>query len=248
MARKRLDVVIVERGLVETRSQAQALIMAGEVEVDGRRSDKPGHAIKDDQEVSLKHTGPRWVSRGAHKLLKGLSHFEIDVTGAVAIDVGASTGGFTEVLLHHGAAKVFAVDVGHGQLAWGLRQDSRVVVLEKTNARYLSGAEITEPADIVVCDASFISLEKVLPSALALTGSTAWCCALIKPQFQAGRTEVSRGGVVRDARIHERVCSEVASWLDGLAGWQVEGVTKSPIQGPSGNIEFLIAARKTFSP
>lgn len=245
MAKQRLDALLVERGLAETRSKAQALIMAGEVRVDGVRCDKPGTAIKSEQEIDLKYDGPRWVSRGAHKLLHGLAHFGIDTTGMTAIDVGASTGGFTEVLLKAGAERVFAVDVGHGQLAWSLRQDPRVVVLEKTNARYLTTAEITQPVDIVVCDASFISLEKVLPAALSLTAPEAWCCALIKPQFQAGRGEVGKGGVVRDQAIHERVCAAMEAWFDSQPGWRVAGITSSPIRGPSGNIEFLIGARKS---
>ena len=238
---------MVDRGLVESRAKAQALIMAGEVEVGGRKADKPGMPVADDKEIKLKHTGPRWVSRGAVKLLHGIEHFKLDPKGVIAIDVGASTGGFTEVLLKMGAARVFAVDVGHGQLAWSLRQDERVVVLEKTNARYLNGEQITELADLIVCDASFISLKKVLPAALALSRRGAYCCALIKPQFEAGKSDVGKGGVVRDVAVHERVCADIRGWFDGLADWQTIGITPSPILGPSGNREFLIGAQKINS-
>jgi 23S rRNA (cytidine1920-2'-O)/16S rRNA (cytidine1409-2'-O)-methyltransferase len=183
------------------------------------------------------------VSRGGLKLAHGLAHFGWDVAGAVAIDVGSSTGGFTDVLLAGGAAKVFAVDSGTNQLAWRLRQDARVVVLEKTSARILTEAHIPEPVDLIVCDASFIGLAKVLARPLDFAKPQARAMALIKPQFEAGREEVGKGGVVRDPAVHDRVCREVADWFTG-AGWAVEGIVESPITGPEGNREFLIAAHR----
>lgn len=245
MVKQRLDQALVELGLASTRSQAQGLIMAGQCLVDGRRADKSGFLVKADQEVALKNAGPKYVSRGALKLLHGLEHFELSPLGLNVVDIGASTGGFTEVLLEKGALNVWAVDVGHGQLAWKLRQDERVSVLEKTNARYLSKEQIGNRVDAVVCDASFISLKKVLPAALSMTGDCAWCCALIKPQFEAGRSQVGKGGVVRDDEVRQSVCTEIAAWFSSLKCWQVLGVTQSPILGPSGNAEFLIAARKS---
>jgi 23S rRNA (cytidine1920-2'-O)/16S rRNA (cytidine1409-2'-O)-methyltransferase len=186
-----------------------------------------------------------WVSRGGLKLVHGLDHFGLDPAGRIAIDVGASTGGFTDVLLARGAAKVYAVDVGHGQLAWKLRTDPRVVVLERTNARNLDRDRLPDLADIVVCDASFIGLETVLPAALALTAPEAWAVALIKPQFEVGPDRVGKGGVVRDTAHHREVCDRIAAWLARQTGWNVLGVTESPILGPEGNREFLIAARRS---
>jgi 23S rRNA (cytidine1920-2'-O)/16S rRNA (cytidine1409-2'-O)-methyltransferase len=184
-----------------------------------------------------------WVSRGGIKLAHALDHFGWDVAGAVAIDVGSSTGGFTDVLLTKGAARVYAVDSGTNQLAWKLRQDPRVIVHERTNARQLTAAEIPEPADLIVCDASFISLAKVLETPLSFAAAAARLVALIKPQFEAGRTEVGKGGVVRDPEVHARVCAEAVAWIEGK-GWTVEGVVPSPITGPEGNVEFLLAARR----
>jgi 23S rRNA (cytidine1920-2'-O)/16S rRNA (cytidine1409-2'-O)-methyltransferase len=184
-----------------------------------------------------------WVSRGGVKLDHGLNNFGFDVTGAVGLDVGSSTGGFTDVLLTRGAAKVYAVDVGTNQLAWKLRQDPRVIVLEQTNARYLSSEQVPEAVDIVTCDASFISLSKVLESAMKLARSGAKLIALVKPQFEAGREEVGKGGVVRDPAVRERVCAEAAEWV-ASQGWHVLGVTESPITGPEGNVEFLLGAQK----
>jgi 23S rRNA (cytidine1920-2'-O)/16S rRNA (cytidine1409-2'-O)-methyltransferase len=184
-----------------------------------------------------------WVSRGGVKLAHALAHFGWDVAGVVALDVGSSTGGFTDVLLSKGAAKVFAVDVGSNQLAWSLRQDPRVVVHERTNARYLTDAIVTEPIDIVVCDASFIGLAKVLDTAIDFARPGGRLIALVKPQFEAERAEIGKGGVVRDALVHERVCEAAAAWLRGR-GWRVVGVTQSPITGPQGNVEFLLAGEK----
>lgn len=247
MAKQRLDQLLVDRGLAPSRTKAQALIMAGDVFVAGQRADKPGTQIGEDADVSLKDTGPQWVSRGAFKLLHGIDHFALDCSDKIAIDVGASTGGFTEVLLKHGAARVYAVDVGHGQLDWKLRQDDRVVVLERLNARYLSTDHVPEPVELVVCDASFISLTKVLPPALDRVRPGGRLCALIKPQFEAGRDQVGRGGVVRDEAVHQEVCQRIAAWLDAQPGWSSEGITPSPILGPKGNREFLIAGLRSQS-
>ncbi|MBD3661493.1 MAG: TlyA family RNA methyltransferase [Arenibacter algicola] len=240
----RLDQVLVDRGLVESRSRAQALIMAGAVYSDTKRRDKAGQQVKPDIPLELKGQDHPLVSRGGLKLEKGLAHFGLSVDGAVCIDVGASTGGFTDVLLTNGAAKVYAVDVGQGQLAWKLRSDDRVVVMEKTNARYLTADDIADPIDIVVCDASFIGLEIVLPAALNLVKPGGHVIALIKPQFEVGKDNVGKGGVVRDPALHQQVCDRITDWLNGLDGWRVEGVTESPITGPEGNVEFLICGVK----
>jgi 23S rRNA (cytidine1920-2'-O)/16S rRNA (cytidine1409-2'-O)-methyltransferase len=188
-----------------------------------------------------------WVSRGGIKLAHALDHFAIDVSGANALDIGASTGGFTDVLLQRGAKHVHAVDVGHGQLAWKLRQDARVSVLERVNARHLTRREIPEPPDLIVCDASFISLTVVLPAAFALAAPSARLVALVKPQFEVGRGRVGKGGVVRDPALHREVCEGIATWLEAQAGWHVEGVTESPIRGPEGNVEFLLFAQRRRS-
>jgi 23S rRNA (cytidine1920-2'-O)/16S rRNA (cytidine1409-2'-O)-methyltransferase len=239
-ARCRIDMLLVERGLVESRAKAQALIMAGLVYTDTLRIDKAGHMLAADAPLTVKGQDHPWVSRGGLKLVEGLDRFGIDPAGLVCLDVGASTGGFTDVLLTRGAAKVYAVDVGHGQLAWKLRQDPRVVVLERTNARHLTAAEIPEPIDLVVCDASFISLMTVLPAPLALTRPGAHLIALIKPQFEVGKGRVGKGGVVRDPELHREVCETVSAWLTGLEGWSLLGIAESPILGPEGNREFLI--------
>jgi 23S rRNA (cytidine1920-2'-O)/16S rRNA (cytidine1409-2'-O)-methyltransferase len=243
LSRKRLDQLLVERGLVETRARAQAVILAGLVFSGEKRLDKPGTALAEDVAIELRGQPHPWVSRGGVKLDHALAHFALDPAGAVAVDVGASTGGFTDVLLSRGAAKVYAVDVGHGQLAWKLRTNPRVVVLERTNARRLTAAEIPEAPDFVVCDASFIGLETVLPAALALARPGAALVALIKPQFEVGPARVGKGGVVRDPALHDEVCARVAAWLPGQ-GWDVLGIEPSPILGPEGNREFLVAARK----
>jgi len=242
--KQRADQALVDRGLVETKSKAQALIMAGLVYSGEQKIAKPGQPTPEDKPLEVRGQDHPWVSRGGLKLAKGLSEFDIDPGGMTALDVGASTGGFTDVLLQNGAAKVYAVDVGRGQLHWKLRNDARVVVLEGTNARHLSRAEIPDAVDIVVCDASFIGLEKVLPAAMALAGPGALLIALIKPQFQVGKGEVGKGGVVRDPDLHARVCREAEDWLTGTMGWTVLGLTESPITGPQGNVEFLIAASK----
>jgi len=240
-AKQRLDVALVERGLVESRAKAQAVILAGLVFSGDKRLDKAGASVAPDQPLELRGAEHPWVSRGGIKLAHALDHFAIDPTGQVVLDIGASTGGFTDVLLSRGARRVYAVDVGHGQLAWKLRNDPRVAVLEKTNARYLTRAEVPEAVDLVVCDASFIGLETVLPAALALARPNARLIALIKPQFEVGRARVGKGGVVRDPALHREVCERIAAWLP-RQGWAVRGLLESPIRGPEGNVEFLITA------
>jgi len=239
----RADQLLVDRGLVESRAKAQALILAGLVFSGERKVDKAGQPLAADAPLEVRGKEHPWVSRGGIKLAHGLDHFGWDVTGAVALDVGSSTGGFTDVLLQKGAAKVFAVDVGTNQLAWKLRQDPRVAVHEQTNARYLTGEIVTEPVDLIVCDASFIGLAKVLDTALGFAKPGAGLIALIKPQFEAERAEIGKGGVVRDPAVHERVCAAVSGWLESRE-WRVEGIVPSPITGPEGNVEFLVAARK----
>ncbi|HEX8262877.1 MAG TPA: TlyA family RNA methyltransferase [Allosphingosinicella sp.] len=239
----RVDQLLVDRGLAESRAKAQALILAGLVFSGECKIEKAGQAIAGDAQLEVRGKEHPWVSRGGVKLAHALEHFGWDVAGAVALDVGSSTGGFTDVLLQKGAVKVFAVDVGTNQLDWKLRQDPRVVVHEKTNARYLTDAVVTEPVDIVVCDASFISLAKVLDKALGFARPGGRLLALVKPQFEAGRGEIGKGGVVRDAAVHARVCAAAAEWVRGR-GWEVEGIVPSPITGPEGNVEFLLAARR----
>jgi 23S rRNA (cytidine1920-2'-O)/16S rRNA (cytidine1409-2'-O)-methyltransferase len=229
--------------LAESRTRAQALIMAGAVFSGEKKLLKAGDMLADDAPLEVRGKDHPWVSRGGVKLDHGLAHFGFDVTGAVALDVGSSTGGFTDVLLSRGAAKVYAVDVGTNQLAWKLRQDPRVVVHEQTNARTLDGSIVPDPVDIIVCDASFISLAKVLQAALKLAKPGAKLVALIKPQFEAGREEVGKGGVVRDPAVHERVCAEAKTWVESQ-GWAVVEITESPITGPEGNVEFLLGAVK----
>lgn len=241
-AKKRVDVLLVERGLAESRSRAQALIMAGLVFVGTTRIDKPGQTVADDADLIVKGKDHPWVSRGGQKLDHAVRQFGIDLTGKTVLDIGASTGGFTDVALHYGAGRVYAVDVGHGQLAWSLRQSDRVVVLERTNARHLTAEQVPEPVDAIVCDASFIGLETILPAAMALAAPGAVLVALIKPQFEVGRGQVGKGGVVRDPALHQQVCDRIETWLNALPDWQVTGLTESPITGPEGNKEFLIVA------
>ena len=247
VSKVRADQLLVQRGLAESRTRAQALILAGNVFSGDRRVAKAGDLLPEDAELTVKGRDHPWVSRGGVKLDHGLTHFGFDVAGALALDVGSSTGGFTDVLLSRGAAKVYAVDVGTNQLAWKLRNDPRVIVHEKTNARNLDVTIIPEPVDIIVCDASFIALSKVLGAALDLARPGARLVALVKPQFEAGRGEVGKGGVVRDPEIHRRVCDDAAEWV-AFKGWDVLGVTPSPITGPEGNVEFLLGAVKHLSP
>jgi 23S rRNA (cytidine1920-2'-O)/16S rRNA (cytidine1409-2'-O)-methyltransferase len=242
VAKRRADQLLVDQGLAESRAKAQALILAGLVSAGGRRIDKPGTALADDTALALAGRDHPWVSRGGVKLAFAIDHFGIELRGAVALDIGASTGGFTDVLLARGAARVHAVDVGRAQLAWKLRQDERVIVREGVNARYLSRADIAEPIDLITCDASFIGLATVLPAPLALAAERAGLVALVKPQFEAGPGEVGKGGVVRDPEVHRAVCERVAAWLGAQPGWAVVGTVESPIQGPAGNREFLLYA------
>lgn len=235
--------LLVERGLAESRTQAQALIRSGKVFAGEQRIDKPGTPISVELPLDVRGKEHPWVSRGGMKLDHALSRFDIDVTDATGLDVGASTGGFTDVLLTRGAAKVYAVDVGYGQLNWKLRSDERVIVLERQNARNLTAAHIPEPVDIVVCDASFIGLEKVLAVPLTFAAPGAHLAALIKPQFEVGKGMVGKGGIVRDSDLHREVCARIEAWVAGLDGWQVIGIDQSPITGAEGNIEFLIVAR-----
>ena len=241
MAKQRVDQMLVDRGLVESRSRAQAMIMAGLVFSGETKIAKPGQQLAPEAALEVRGRDHPWVSRGGIKLAHGLEHFGWDVTDAVAIDVGSSTGGFTDVLLQKGAARVYAVDSGTNQLAWSLRQDPRVIVHEQTSARILTEAHIPEPVDLIVCDASFIGLAKVLERPLRFAGPSGRLLALIKPQFEAGREEVGKGGVVRDPVLHARVCDEVREWVEGL-GFAVQGIVESPITGPEGNVEFLISA------
>ncbi len=237
----------MERGLAESRAKAQALILAGQVFSGEQRVEKPGQTLTATAKLEVRGQDHPWVSRGGIKLDHALNHFGLSPRGRVCLDVGASTGGFTDVLLAHGAAKVHAVDVGHGQLAWKLRNDPRVVVHEKTNARYLTPAIVPDPVQALVCDASFIGLATLLPAPLALCTPEAWAIALIKPQFEAGSSCVGSKGVVRDPAIHRAVCERVSAWWAALPGWRVLGVTESPITGPEGNREFLIAGTRAPS-
>ncbi len=244
MSKVRLDLLLVDQGLAESRTKAQALIMAGLVYHGEQKLDKAGAEFPEETPITVRGREHPWVSRGGVKLAHAIEDFKLDVKGLTVIDVGASTGGFTDVLLTNGAAKVYAVDVGHGQLDAKLRLDDRVVVLERTNARHLTNVEIPELVDLIVCDASFISLTKVLPAALALAKPKAKLVTLIKPQFEVGKAEVSKGkGVVRDPQLHQQVCNDISTWV-AQSGWQVQGIAVSPITGPKGNIEFLLYAVK----
>ena len=241
-AKQRADQALVDRGLVESRARAQALILAGKIYSGDRRVEKAGQPIPAAAPLVVKGVDHPWVSRGGLKLAHALAYFDLSPDGLVCLDIGASTGGFTDVLLAHGAAQVYAVDVGHGQLAWKLRSDPRVIVRERTNARHLA-MDVTVAA--LVCDASFIGLRTLLPAPLAVCAPGAWAVALIKPQFEAGPESVGKNGVVRDPAVHDAVCGCIAKWWAAQPGWAVMGVEPSPITGPEGNREFLIAARKS---
>jgi 23S rRNA (cytidine1920-2'-O)/16S rRNA (cytidine1409-2'-O)-methyltransferase len=244
VAKRRADQLLFDRGLVDSRARAQAVILAGLVYSGTRRIDKAGQPMAEDAPIELRGQDHPWVSRGGLKLAHGLAAFGLSPAGRVCLDIGASTGGFTDVLLANGAAKVHAVDVGHGQLAWKLRSDSRVVVHERTNARHLTAASVGDPIGALVCDASFIGLATLLPAPLALCVPGAWAVALIKPQFEAGPEHVGSKGVVRDPAVHQAVCDRIVGWWGGLPGWRVIGVAESPITGPEGNREFLIGAMR----
>jgi len=239
--RERLDSLLVLRGLAESRAAAQRLVMAGVVFSGEQRLDKPGVTYRPDLPLEVRGQPHPWVSRGGLKLAHALDSFAIAVAGRIGLDVGASTGGFTDVLLQRGAARVYAVDVGHGQLAWKLRNDPRVVLLEKTNIRHVGPAQIAEPVDIIVCDVSFIGLETALPAAMALVTAGAHLVALIKPQFEVGKGRVGKGGIVRDPALHQEVCDRLGAWLAAQPGWRLQGIVPSPIEGADGNREFLMA-------
>ena len=243
VVKTRVDQLLVERGLAESRTRAQALVLAGTVFSGETRLAKPGQTLLADAPLDVRGRDHPWVSRGGIKLAHALKALGLDPRGVTAMDIGSSTGGFTDVLLSLGAARVFAVDSGTNQLAWKLRQDSRVTVLEQTSARVLTPAQIDAPCSWVVCDASFISLAKVLEVPLRLAATPCRLVALIKPQFEVGRGEVGKGGVVRDPVLHARVCAEVRDWLEA-SGWQVQGIVESPIKGPEGNVEFLISVHR----
>jgi 23S rRNA (cytidine1920-2'-O)/16S rRNA (cytidine1409-2'-O)-methyltransferase len=238
----RIDALLVERGLAETRSRAQAFILAGRVYRGEARIEKPGQRIDADSPITVRGRPHPWVSRGGLKLAHALDHFGIDPKGKIALDLGASTGGFTEVLLSAGAARVYSIDVGRGQFDWRLRNDPRVVLMERTNARYLSSVELPEPVEIIVCDVSFIGLETLLPASLELAAAGALLVSLIKPQFEVGKGLVGKGGIVRDPALHEAVCQRIKGWINARPGWRVLGLSESPIEGAGGNKEFLIAA------
>jgi len=220
------------------------MLMAGMVFLETTRLDKPGQQVPIGSNIEVKGKKHPWVSRGGLKLEKAIIEFNLNCNSIIALDIGASTGGFTDVLLTKGAERVYAVDVGHGQLDWKLRQDSRVIVKEKTNARYLSNDIIKEPLDAIVCDASFISLKKILPAGLSFLKNKGWLAALIKPQFEAGRELVGKGGVVRDAQVHQNIINDIECWIKDEVKMNLLGVTESPILGPSGNKEFVIVATK----
>ena len=239
--KRRLDALVEARGLAASRTEAQALIRAGRIWSGDRRLDKPGHSIAGDSALELRGGARRWASRAGAKLDHALEHFGIDVAGAAALDIGASTGGFTDVLLARGAARVYAVDVGRGQMLWRLSQDPRVAVLDRLNARHLAAEHVPEPVDAIVCDASFIGLETVLPAPLALAAPGAHLVALIKPQFEVGRAQVGKGGIVRDEAARAAACERIAAWLAARPGWRVLGLVESPIEGAGGNREYLIA-------
>jgi 23S rRNA (cytidine1920-2'-O)/16S rRNA (cytidine1409-2'-O)-methyltransferase len=243
--RRRLDQWLVDHGLADSRSRARALIEAGLVTIDGVVADKPSRTVAADAAIMLTGLDHPWVSRGGVKLVHALDHFAIPVRGRVALDIGASTGGFTDVLLARDVRRVYAVDVGHDQLAPKLRADPRVVVLERVNARYLTQGEVPEPVGLLVSDASFIGLEILLPACLDRAAPGADLVALIKPQFEVGPALVGKGGVVKDPALHKATCDRISTWLDARPGWRVRGLTESPIRGPDGNVEFLIHARRT---
>lgn len=236
----RLDQLLVERGLADSREKARALILAGQVLVEGQKSDKPGHSVAGDSRVEVLERMP-YVSRGGLKLVAALEHFSIDVTGLTCIDVGSSTGGFTDCLLQRGAARVWAVDVGHGQLDWRLRNDARVVVREGVNARYLKTEDYPQRFDMAVCDASFISTTLLIPAITPLLAADAAMVILVKPQFEVGREQVGKGGIVRDPALHQAACDRVRAAVEAL-GFQTQ-IIESPILGAEGNREFLLYAR-----
>ena len=240
----RLDDLLVKKGMAHSKSFAQSLIMSGKVMIKDKISDKPGRSFLLDTQIVLKKPDFPWVSRGGVKLDHALNVFNISVKGQTALDLGVSTGGFTHVLLERGIKKIFAVDVGYGQLDLGLRNNPKIILLERTNARYLSKAQISEKINLIVCDVSFISLKKILVAPMALTSNKAQLVALIKPQFEAGKKEVNKGGIVKNALIREKCCSDIHDWIENFMKWKVINLVESPIRGAKGNIEFFIYAKK----
>jgi 23S rRNA (cytidine1920-2'-O)/16S rRNA (cytidine1409-2'-O)-methyltransferase len=240
----RLDQLLVKKGLAETRTRAQAMIMAGVVYSDTKQLDKSGTQVSENMQLTLKGQNHPWVSRGGIKLNHGLEHFHFNVENTTCLDIGASTGGFSDVLLSRGAHKVYAVDVGHGQLDWKIRNNERVVVLEKFNARYITRNEVPDDIDFICCDTSFIGLSTVLPASMQLSNTTTKLIALIKPQFEVHKNQVGKKGVVRDPELHREVCHRILSWIEKFIDWEVLGIEQSPITGPKGNIEFLIGAKR----
>jgi 23S rRNA (cytidine1920-2'-O)/16S rRNA (cytidine1409-2'-O)-methyltransferase len=247
LAKKRADQLIVEQGLAESRQKAQALIMAGQVFTPDKLVQKPGDNLPEETVLRVKGELHPYASRGGLKLEKALQHFNLDPRDKIALDVGASTGGFTSCLLLKGASKVYAIDVGHNQLAWAMRQDPRVVCREGVNARHLQKSDFPEPLSFVVCDVSFISLKLIMPAIARVAEPGSPVCLLIKPQFEVGPKDVGKGGVVRDAALHQRVCDEIVTFAKGLS-WEILGVTESPITGPAGNHEFLLGASVPLDP
>ncbi len=242
----RLDQALVERGLCDSRERAKRLILAGQIRVNAQTARKPSDSVKPADELTV-DAPEKFVSRGGHKLEHALEHFQLGVNNLIALDIGASTGGFTDCLLQRGAAKVFAIDVGQGQLAWKLRNNPRVVVMEKTNARHLSPKQFPAPAQLAVIDCSFISLKKILPPAVPLLSANGKIVALIKPQFEAGKAEVDKGrGVITDDAVHQRVIRELSEFVAAQAGLCWRGVVESPLLGPAGNKEFLVLIEKTL--
>lgn len=245
--KKRLDILVTERGLVESREKAKTLIMAGQVYVDGQKADKPGDTFSEDAAVEVRGKGLPYVSRGGLKLEKAMREFGLQLQGRTCMDIGASTGGFTDCMLQNGAQRVYSVDVGYGQLAWSLRTDPRVVNLERTNARYLTREQVPEEIDFFSVDVSFISLTLILPAVRPLLAEHGQAVCLIKPQFEAGREKVGKKGVVRDKAVHEEVIEKIRSFALGN-GFSVLGLTFSPVKGPEGNIEYLIYLERSEAP
>lgn len=243
----RLDQALVARGLAETRARARDAVLRGHVTVDGRRAEKPGLAVRAEAALALDDPAAAYVSRAALKLVGGLERFGYDPSGRIAVDLGASTGGFTEVLLQRGALRVHALDVGHGQIHPRLRADPRVRAVEGLNVRDLTAEDIGEPFDALVCDLSFISLKLALAPALGLAAPGSWGVFLVKPQFEVGRAGIGKGGIVRDAAEGERAAEAIARWVEDEMGWTVDGIAPSPITGGDGNHEFLLGARKVPS-
>ena len=242
--RKRIDLILVEKKIVETRNKAQAMIMAGQIIADGQKVIKSGELHNFDSDIKIINLSSKWVSRGGQKLSHAIEHFDIKIKDLNCLDIGASTGGFTDVLLNNAAKKIFAVDVGFNQLHEKIKENKKVINIEKTNARYLDRNIINEYIDLIVCDASFISIKKVLKTSLNFLKKNGKVIALIKPQFEANKKEIKKGGVVKDSLVHQRICNEITLWFENVCYLQVKGITESPIKGPKGNTEFFIFAKK----